>query len=73
MNKDYFEAIVYMNLLYREEAKIETDPIKQQELVAQADVYRNRAMEINRQRKAEADKAAATAKSAPAGAPAAAK
>lgn len=73
MNKDYFEAIVYMNLLYREEAKIETDPMKQQELIAQADVYRNRAMEINRQRKAEADKAASGAKTAPAGAPAAAK
>jgi tetratricopeptide (TPR) repeat protein len=73
MNKDYFEAIVYMNLLYREEAKIETDPTKQQELIAQADVYRNRAMEINRQRKAEADKAAAKPAPPAGGAPAEAK
>ncbi len=28
---DYFEAISYINLLYREKAKIETDPVKKQE------------------------------------------
>ena len=28
---DYFEAISYINLLYREKAKMETDPAKKQE------------------------------------------
>jgi hypothetical protein len=52
MRKDYFEAIVYTNLLYREQAKREMDPIKQQELLAKADEYRNRAVAITRARKA---------------------
>jgi len=51
LKPDYFEANVYMNLLFREQAKIEVDPVKQQELMVQADVYRNKAMEINKARK----------------------
>ncbi len=31
MKPDYFEAISYINLLYREKAKMEVDPVKKQE------------------------------------------
>lgn len=52
LNKDYFEANVYMNLLFREQAKLTQDPAQQQELLKQADVYRNAAVAINKARKA---------------------
>lgn len=48
LRPDYFEAISYINLLYREKAKMETDPVKQQEYMATADQYRNQAMELRR-------------------------
>ncbi len=54
LRPDYLEAIAYQNLLYRQQALIETDPVKQQALIAQADVLRNQAMEINKKRKAAA-------------------
>ena len=54
MRKDYFEALVYLSLLYRQQAPIETDPAKQQQLVADADRIRNQAIEIVKRRKAEA-------------------
>jgi hypothetical protein len=44
--------MAYLNLLYRQQATIETDPVKQQALVAQADTIRNKAVEIIRQKKA---------------------
>lgn len=56
LNRDYFEANVYMNLLYREEAKLVEDPARQQELYAKADEYRNRAIAITKARKAAAEK-----------------
>lgn len=56
LNRDYFEANVYMNLLYREEAKLIEDPDQQQALYAKADEYRNRAIEITKARKAAASK-----------------
>ncbi|MFN2239564.1 MAG: tetratricopeptide repeat protein [Thermoanaerobaculia bacterium] len=62
LREDYFEAIVYQNLLYREEAKIAEDPVRQQELLAQADQLRNQAVAITRARKAAEEKAAAEAK-----------
>jgi tetratricopeptide (TPR) repeat protein len=52
LRTDYIEAIAYQNLLYRQQALIETDPVKQQELIAKADELRNQAMEINKRRKA---------------------
>jgi tetratricopeptide (TPR) repeat protein len=52
MKPDYFEAMAYLNLLYRQQATVETDPVKQQALVAQADAVRNKAVEIIRQKKA---------------------
>lgn len=51
LRADYFEAAVFTNLLFREQAKLEADPERQQELLAQADVYRNRAIAINNARK----------------------
>ncbi|HVT45865.1 MAG TPA: tetratricopeptide repeat protein [Thermoanaerobaculia bacterium] len=51
LRTDYFEANVYMNLLFREEAKVASDPDRQAQLMAMADQYRNRAIEINKARK----------------------
>ncbi|HVR42433.1 MAG TPA: hypothetical protein VMS56_03220 [Thermoanaerobaculia bacterium] len=58
LREDYFDAIVYLNLLYREEAKLTNDPVRQQELLAQADELRNQAVAIARARKAAEEKAA---------------
>lgn len=58
LRSEYFEALVFINLLYREEAKTyPDDPDKQAELMAQAEVYRNEAVEITRKRKREAEEA----------------
>ncbi|MFN2385135.1 MAG: tetratricopeptide repeat protein [Thermoanaerobaculia bacterium] len=48
LRPDYFEALSYINLLYREKAKMETDPVRQQEYIAQADQYRAQAMEMRK-------------------------
>jgi tetratricopeptide (TPR) repeat protein len=61
MKPDYFESMAYLNLLWRQQALLETDPLKAQADVAQADVIRNKAVEIIRAKKAAA--AAATKKS----------
>jgi tetratricopeptide (TPR) repeat protein len=63
MRKDYFEAMVYLQLLYRQQAPLETDPAKQQQLVAEADRIRNEAIAIVKKKKAEATAAAAGKKS----------
>jgi tetratricopeptide (TPR) repeat protein len=63
MRKDYFEALVYLSLLYRQQAPIETDPVKQQQLIADADRIRNQAIEIVKRKKAEAAAHAAGRKS----------
>lgn len=52
LNKESFEANVYMNLLFREQAKLMTDPAQQQVLLQEADVYRNRAVAISKAKKA---------------------
>ena len=54
LKKDYFEALVYLSLLYRQQAPIETDPVKQQALVAEANRIRDEAVAIVRRKKAEA-------------------
>lgn len=48
MKPDNFDALTYTNLLYREKAKIETDPAKQQEFIATADKYRQQALELRK-------------------------
>jgi tetratricopeptide (TPR) repeat protein len=54
MKPDYFEAMAYLNLLYRQQALVETDPVKQQQLIAEADRIRNQAVEIIKKKKADA-------------------
>ncbi|MFL6245171.1 MAG: tetratricopeptide repeat protein [Thermoanaerobaculia bacterium] len=63
LKQDYFEALVYLSLLHRQQAPLETDPVKQQALVAEADRIRNMAVAINNKRKAQATAAAAGKKS----------
>jgi tetratricopeptide (TPR) repeat protein len=63
MRPDYFEAKVYLQLLYRQQAPLETDPVKQQALIAEADRIRNEAVAIVKKKKAEAAAAAAGKKS----------
>ena len=48
MKPDNSDALTYINLLYREKAKMETDPAKQQEFVAMADKYREQAIELRK-------------------------
>jgi tetratricopeptide (TPR) repeat protein len=45
---DYFEALSYINLLYREKAKIETDPVKKQEYTDTANKYLQQALELRK-------------------------
>lgn len=54
MNPDYFEALVYHNLLLRQQAVVEPDPVKAQALVAEADAVRAKAVAVNNKRKAAA-------------------
>ena len=58
----YFEAISYTNLLYREKAKMETDPAKKQEYTDLANQYLQQALELRKaaQEKAKAEAAQAT-------------
>jgi tetratricopeptide (TPR) repeat protein len=57
LKPDYFESMAYLNLLFRQEALIETDPVKQQALIAEADRIRNLAIEIIKKKKAAASAA----------------
>ena len=45
---DYFEALSYINLLYREKAKMETDPAKKQEYTDTANKYLAQALEMRK-------------------------
>jgi tetratricopeptide (TPR) repeat protein len=54
MTPDSFDSNVYLNLILREKAKLELDPVKQQELIAEAVKYQDKAKEIVAKRKAEA-------------------
>ena len=60
LNPDYFEAMLYENLLYREYARIEGDPAKVAELTAKADEWQKKALEIRKkvQDKQKAEQAA---------------
>ena len=42
--EDYFEAMLYVNLLYREFAKLENDPLKKEELLAKATEWQQKAL-----------------------------
>jgi len=56
LKPDYFEAVSYINLLYREKAKMEQDPAKKQEYIDTANKYLQQALEM---RKAAQEKAKA--------------
>jgi len=58
MKPDYAEAMAYLNLLWRQQALVDalTDPVKAQADVAQADVIRNKTIQIFQQRKAASAK-----------------
>ncbi len=56
LKPDYFEAVSYVNLLYREKAKMESDPAKKQEYIDTANKYLQQALEM---RKAAQEKAKA--------------
>jgi len=58
LRKDYFDATVYYSLLFRQQAPLETDPVKQQALVAEANRIRDEAIAINKRKKAEQAQAA---------------
>lgn len=66
MDPNYTEALAFINLLYREQAKLDqkTDPKKAEEDLAKADEYRNKAIELQKQKQtqAAADKQAAVGK-----------
>jgi TonB family protein len=47
---DYMEALTYKSILLRLQAGIEPDSAKKQQLIAEADVLRNRALEISKAR-----------------------
>ena len=54
LKPDQPEALVYQNLLYRQEALLETDPKKAEQLTAKADAARARAIALIKERKAKA-------------------
>ena len=58
MRPEYFEAMAYLNLLWRQQALIDApkDPVKAQQDIAQADAIRNRAVAIINAKKAAATK-----------------
>lgn len=62
MREGYFEALVYLQLLYRQQAPLMEDPAVQQQLLAEADRIRGQAVAVRDKRKAEA--AAQTAQAA---------
>lgn len=59
--KDYFDAMVYYNLLYREKAYIQTDPLVAQEYTAKADEWKAKALAV-RARMLDEEKKKAAAK-----------
>jgi TonB family protein len=52
LKADFVDSLTYKNLLLRLRAELETDPALKQQLIAEADSLRNRAIELNKQRTA---------------------
>jgi TonB family protein len=52
LKPDYMEALTYKNLLLRMQANLETDPVRKQQLIAEADALRNRAIALSNRRSA---------------------
>lgn len=53
LKPDYFEAMAYYNLLFREKAKLELDPAKAQEWIAQAEEWTKKAIALREAQKAK--------------------
>ena len=56
LRNEYFEAMAYYQLLLRQQAPLETDPLKQQALITEANKIRDEAIAIIRKRKEAAKK-----------------
>lgn len=56
---DYFEAMVYYNLLYRQKADVTIDEFKKQDYIALANQWRDKAVELRKKTLAAAPKPAA--------------
>jgi len=65
LKSDYVEALTYKNLLLRMRANLEADPVLKQQLIAEADALRNRAIELNKERTAIRSDNAGVALAAP--------
>jgi tetratricopeptide (TPR) repeat protein len=52
LKPDYFEAMAYYNLLYREKAKLEIDPVKAAEWTAKAEEWTKKAIAVRDAQKA---------------------
>lgn len=48
LNPNYVEALVYKNILLRQQANLETDRARQEQLIKEADRLRTRAMELQK-------------------------
>lgn len=48
LKPDYYESMLYVNLMYREYAKMEPDPVKKQALVDTATEWQKKALEIRK-------------------------
>ena len=48
LNPNYIEALVYKNILLRQQANLEKDPAKQKDLIREADDLRNKAMDLQK-------------------------
>jgi tetratricopeptide (TPR) repeat protein len=46
LRPDYFEALTYKNLLYRQQARFERNPARQKELLARADEFQKKAIDV---------------------------
>jgi tetratricopeptide (TPR) repeat protein len=55
---EYFEAMVYYNLLYRQKADVTIDEFKKQEYIALANQWRDKAVELRKKTQAQAAKQA---------------
>jgi tetratricopeptide (TPR) repeat protein len=52
LKADYYDALIYKGLLLRVEANLEKNPARQQDLLKEADRYRDRAVEVQKKQRA---------------------
>ena len=56
---DYFEAMVYYNLLFRQKADVTVDPVQKQQYIDMANQWRDKAVALRKQQQAAQPKPAA--------------